>query len=503
MDIGKTLGSYGIVDEIGSGGMAIVYRANQPSLGRQVAIKVLSPELARDKVFRERFLREARTIAQLAHPNILPVYDSGQDPETGALYFVMQLVEGGALSQRLGQPMEVEAAVRITAQIARALDYAHKRGLIHRDVKPANVLLTPDGHPLLSDFGIARMMDGTHLTQTGVSLGTPAYMSPEQARGGLVDHRTDIYALGVMIYEMLSGQLPFKSDTPVGMLHQHAFVAPPPLHILRPDLPKSLEKVIMRALAKDPNQRYASAGELADALEGALTGKWQLALPKVTLRPAPRPTPPLGQALAPTAPMAEAQVAMATRSTLSAQPASWPVRLGRGLLKIIAGLIRTVLSIVAFLIVIAIVLTGLGVFIIGALTEQTIVRQDWKLDSMRAGQPYVYSRATFQAGLQAALEPYTLDALTDVQVTFEPPDKIVFSGNLKDTPIWLQVRFDERDDLPHVQIEQLNGAPLYVVGGILSDRINAGLARAWQNAPVRVDTISMNSSAITITYRRR
>ena len=492
--IGKMLGHFEVVAKLGAGGMATVYRANQPSLGRQVAIKVLSDELARDETFRERFLREARAVAQLTHPNILPVYDFGKDEETGALYYVMQLVDGGTLSQRLEQPMSVEEAVRIIVQIARALDYAHRHGVIHRDVKPANVLLTPDGRPLLSDFGIAHIMQETHLTQTGTSLGTPAYMSPEQARGELADHRSDQYALGIMAYELLTGSVPFQADTPVGLLHQHAFVPPEPLRKLRPGLPKNLEKVVMRALAKYPVQRYASAGEFADELEAAVSGKRLLPwLKKRT--PLETPSRGLSTARLPTTPPAQPAV-------LPEAPTSFAGRAGRALLGFGKGLLRTALIVLAVLIVVVATALVLASVVVGKLVEQTMVRQDWQLDTVDTGVTYYYTQLNFESGLQAAVEPYTLDALTDLRVELAPPDAVTFYGDFRGRDIALQFRIGEKDGIPDIQVERFNNAPLYIIGGILSGRVNSGLQQVWGDAPVRIESMTMTPERITVRYEQ-
>jgi len=256
--IGKTLGQYQIVEEIGRGGMAIVYRAYQTSLQRYVAIKVLPPQFTFDTTFVQRFLQEARAAARLEHPHIVTIHDVGQQ---GDLYYiVMQELKGEPLNrliQREG-PLPLERVVRIVAQVASALDYAHAQGFVHRDIKPSNIIVGPDDHATLTDFGIAKAAEGTTLTKTGMLIGTPAYMSPEQVRGRRVDHRADIYALGVVCYEMLTGQVPFGGETPA-VLHAHVYEPLPPLRSRRPDLPPALEKVLEKALAKEPEARYDSA----------------------------------------------------------------------------------------------------------------------------------------------------------------------------------------------------------------------------------------------------
>jgi serine/threonine-protein kinase len=269
--IGKTLGQYRIVERLGSGGMADVYKAYQPSLGRYVAVKILPAVLSRDATFRARFEREARAVAQLRHPNVLTVFVTGE--QDGITYIVMEYARGGTLKDRMAEPPSLEETVDLIGRVGGALAYAHRRGVIHRDVKPTNVLLTEEGWPLLADFGLAKMIEGsTALTASGVSVGTPEYMSPEQGQGLPVDHRTDIYSLGVVLYEMVTGQMPYTADTPMAVIVKHMTEPLPSPRALRPDLPVSIERVIVRAMAKAPEERYHSADEMAAALQDALRG---------------------------------------------------------------------------------------------------------------------------------------------------------------------------------------------------------------------------------------
>ena len=224
--VGKSLDQYQLLSLLGRGGMAAVYRSHQPSMDRDVAIKVISGQLADDPTFIARFEREARLIAKLQHPHILPVYDFGR--RDGVLYLVMRLVEGGSLDERLRQgPLSLDVAAQMFTDIASALTYAHDQGIIHRDLKPNNILLDSKDNPYLTDFGIAKMMqDSTgQITATGTIIGTPSYMAPEMWRGEAVDARTDIYSLGIMLYEMVTGALPFKGDTPYALMYKH-FDAP-------------------------------------------------------------------------------------------------------------------------------------------------------------------------------------------------------------------------------------------------------------------------------------
>lgn len=269
---GQNLGPYRILEPLGKGGMATVYRASQPSLSRQVAIKVLPEFFAQDPAFHERFRQEAMAIAKLRHPNILTVFDSGETD--GVAYIVAELVEGGTLASRLGKPLSVDECLTIAKPIASALDYAHSRGMVHRDVKPSNILMGADGTPILSDFGLARMSHGegdavTRLTVTGMALGTPEYMAPEQIRGTNVGPPADIYALAAMLYEMLTGSVPHSGDTPIAMMMSRLNDPLPPPRQRNPAIAESVERVLLKGLAKEPLDRYATAGDLVRALETA------------------------------------------------------------------------------------------------------------------------------------------------------------------------------------------------------------------------------------------
>jgi serine/threonine-protein kinase len=274
-----TDGQYRIENEIGRGGMSVVFRAHDLRLNRPVAIKVLPPELALDPAVRSRFTREAQTSAQLSHPHIVPIYDVGEGD--GLAYFVMALVTGGNLGGLLeARPLRgVDEVRRILAEVADALTYAHLRGVIHRDIKPDNILLESEGgRSLVTDFGIARAMEGgARLTQTGIAVGTPTYMSPEQAVGDRqVDGRSDIYSLGVVGYQMLTGQVPFTASNSMALLLKHVSERPQPILELRPETPRGLADAIERAMAKSVDTRWATAAAFREALvSGESSGSWR------------------------------------------------------------------------------------------------------------------------------------------------------------------------------------------------------------------------------------
>ena len=270
---GRTLGKYRLIERLGRGGMAEVYRAYQPRLERDVAVKVMFGYLAEDEKFVGRFEREAKAVAALRHPHIVQIYDF--DVEDDVYYMVMEYIGGETLKARLkglnaeGKRMPLGEVARVFRALCDGLDYAHAQGCIHRDIKPANVMF--DGERLvLTDFGIASIVGGTRYTASGAMVGTPAYMSPEQGQGDPGDVRSDVYSLGVILYEMVTGRLPYDADTPLAIVLKHLSESLPLPSQVCADVPPAVERVILKALAKSPDDRYQSAGALAEALEAAV-----------------------------------------------------------------------------------------------------------------------------------------------------------------------------------------------------------------------------------------
>ncbi|MHB8626307.1 MAG: protein kinase domain-containing protein [Aggregatilineales bacterium] len=289
--IGQRIGQYEIVALLGKGGMAEVYRARQTLAGgvsRDVALKLIDARLAAAPEFIARFKREAQTLVSLSHPHILKAFDFGQYQDT--VYLVMELLTGGSLAELIRQgPLPLNTILRVLDHTARALDYAHSKGLVHRDLKPQNVLLDESGNAFLTDFGIVKLLNqGTVLTQSQVAIGTPAYMAPEQWTGDALDARADLYSLGVMLFEMLTGRVPFRGDTPHRVMFQHISEAPPPVHTLRTDIPPGVDQVIATAMSKDPAQRYSTAIAMLDDFKASLGGQANIQ----TARPTTGATPP-------------------------------------------------------------------------------------------------------------------------------------------------------------------------------------------------------------------
>jgi serine/threonine-protein kinase len=323
---GRIVGKYKIVQRLGRGGMAEVYQAYQASLDRHVAIKVILPFMTADPDFLKRFEREARAVAALRHPNIIQVFD--YDVEAGMPYMVMEYLEGDSLKslleklERRGQTLPDTQAVRLVREIAQALGFAHRQNVVHRDVKPSNVMMDRSGRVVLTDFGVAKIVGGTALTASGAATGTPAYMSPEQALGRAVDQRADLYALGVILYEMVTGQVPFDADTPLAVMLKHAHEARPSPRRLRADLSDGLERIILKCLAREPDERFQSADELIGHLNNPAAAA-QLAIPASATTPADPATVGLS-AVPAERPADEAASVAAARPPTSVAPSANP-----------------------------------------------------------------------------------------------------------------------------------------------------------------------------------
>ncbi|MCX6574520.1 MAG: protein kinase, partial [Candidatus Aminicenantes bacterium] len=264
-------GKYKILEELGHGGMGVVYKAEDTRLQRTVALKFLPPELTHIPEIRDRFRQEAKAAAALDHPNICTVYDFDQAEDRA--FISMAYIEGQSLRKRIDSgPLELEEALKIAAQVAEGLQEAHGKGIVHRDIKSANLMVTPKGQAKVMDFGLARVAGASLVTQEGTTMGTVSYMSPEQARGEKVDHRTDIWSFGVVLYEMLSGELPFKGEQSQAIVYSILKEKPKPLTGLRPGLPPAIEQVVLKALEKEPDKRYQSFEDMLDDLKGITAG---------------------------------------------------------------------------------------------------------------------------------------------------------------------------------------------------------------------------------------
>jgi serine/threonine-protein kinase len=268
MRVGERVAHYELLEELGHGGMGAVFRAKDLNTGQEVALKVLPPELSLNPALLQRFRREVLTLRQLHHPGIIRILDVGAEGRTN--YFAMEYAGGGNLErflERAGGQLPVEQAVEIILQLCEALDYAHGKNIVHRDIKPSNILLTEGGHPKLTDFGIAKVVEATRMTVTGGIVGTVDYMAPEQAEGRVIGPKADVYSLGVLLYQMTTGRLPFKGETPSEVIQKHRWSLPEPPRNLNPEIPENLSKVIEDMLQKDPAKRVPSVRALIHILQ--------------------------------------------------------------------------------------------------------------------------------------------------------------------------------------------------------------------------------------------
>ena len=268
---GENIGPYRVIEQLGSGGMATVYKAYHPALDRYVAIKIMHPAFKANPQFFERFQREARVVARLEHAHIIPVYDFNE--HHGEPYLVMRFIEGDTLKPKMENgPLPPAEILHLIRPVCQALAYAHQQGVLHRDIKPSNIMISQDGNVFLSDFGLARMVQaGESTLSQDMMVGTPQYISPEQAQGlSQLDGRTDIYSLGVVLFEMLTGQVPFSADTPFATIHDHIYAPLPLPSTINPDIDPAVERTLLKALAKDPADRFATADELLASLESTL-----------------------------------------------------------------------------------------------------------------------------------------------------------------------------------------------------------------------------------------
>ncbi len=332
----QQLQHYRILGEIGSGGMSIVYRAQDTRTGQHVALKVLHPHLAQEPRYLKRFQREALVAMTLDSPYAVKVLDHGQ--EDGLNFLVMELVLGTSLEQYLTEhgPLPVERALEITRQVAHALNAAHRHGIVHRDIKPKNIMLLDDGAIKVMDFGIAWMKGVPHVTQVGSFVGSPHYTTPEQIQGQQADIRSDIYSLGATLYRMLAGVAPFEADTPWGVLQLHLMATPAPIRQRRADVPPAVESIVQRCLAKQPDERYQTPGELLAALRAVKSAQDAVparvatpvaapaaaAIPRQPLLPLPEEVPDVRAV----------RVRLRSQDAPAKSPARWPyVLVGVGL----------------------------------------------------------------------------------------------------------------------------------------------------------------------------
>jgi serine/threonine protein kinase len=472
--IGKIIGNYQIVAEIGHGGMGTVYRAHQPSLSRWVAIKILSPNLEEDAEFFKRFKQEALATAALDHSNIIHIYDTGEDQWLH--YIAMEYISGGNLFTRMktrAGPLAVTEAVSIATQMALALDFAHRRGIVHRDVKPSNILLDPEGgRAVLSDLGIARALEGTRLTRTGITMGTPEYMSPEQAEGKPLDGRADLYSLGIVLYEMLTGHIPFQADTPLALLYKHIHEAPTDPRQPNPAIPKKLAAVVQKALAKDPAKRFASGQQMADALLASVPGaRLQFATPAATI-PVVTHTPK--------------EIAVSILGTARQVSTRTLKGVGRFSLRLLLRLLEALVAVAVSVVLAVAILAVVFSFVLARYAQSTLSNYAWYFQDLGPSKPYVLTSSSFRQYATPYVTNATFGAIADADIGFASPDRVRLSAKVLGNPVLLDGNVFAGNGVPQVQLQRLNGIPLPVIDGIISNGVNQGFQEGWGKGPVRV-----------------
>ncbi len=465
---------YRIVEALGGGGMGQVYLAEDTRLAdKPCALKELNPDPhatpEEQTQAAQQFRREAAILAHLDHPNLPNVYDYFEEAEH--FYLVMDYIEGEALSDYLEKSPQGLPPTKVTEwaiQLCDVLEYLHNQSppVIFRDLKPSNVMLTPEGEVKLIDFGVARLFDPGKSTDT-LKMGTAGYAPPEQYAGqGQTTPQSDIYALGATLYEMLTG------DDPTA----HPFVFTPP-HKLKPSIPHSLSNAIMRAISLDPAARFPDVGAMKTALEKA-TRPRRFTLPIVQRQKG------TGTTVLPEAATAH-RVARRRDRPRSA------------VARVLGGIVKFLFSLTIVALILSIVILLVTTFALSKIVEVTFASVDWGLTE-NAATTFTMREDELSSATAEFLELYALDAIQDVSADFRAPDEVAIYLRLFEQPVTLEARLEEKDGVPRVILERLNDTPLYVVGGILSNGINRGFQRSWEESPWRVESIQATANTLIV-----
>ncbi len=430
-----------------------------------------------DETFLIRFEREAKALAHLSHPNIVKVLDYGE--ENGSPYLVMEYVSGGTLKDRMGAPLPWQEAAKLLLPITHALQYAHSQNIIHRDVKPANILISDSGHPMLSDFGIAKMLGQqttTDLTGTGFGIGTPHYMSPEQSFGKPLDGRADIYALGILFYELVTGKLPFDADTPMAVVLKHATEIPPLPSEILPGLPEQVENIILRSIAKVPEDRFPTMAAMGVALENLSRG----ILPPMavlTQIPTRQSVIPATQMVQPDKPVETMQ-----KRTQSHKVLRW--------------LVTFFGTLIGVLLLASILLSIGGAVLISRLIQTAFSKLDYTFVDTNIKRSEFLTEEEATDALSGTLDMYAADLAASFDVNFQSPDRAFLSAETKYGPAKLEVKITEKKGKPIFSLRKYNDFPLLLVGGILSKGINDGFSIAMDNAEFELNHLEISNTQI-------
>ena len=475
--IGRIVGNYRIEEPIGEGGMGAVYKAVHTEIDNIIAVKVLG--LGREVSNRERarYLNEAKTLAALRHPNIVHVLDFIH--EDGIFYTLMEYIEGQDLqrimTERQGS-MLISRTARIMAQIGRALDYAHNRGVVHRDIKPANIVVSEDDHTVLTDFGIAKLTEATtmDITREGATVGTPVYMSPEQASGLAVDHRSDVYSLGVVIYQMVTGQPPFGGGTPMEIIGQHISQPPQSPRKLNPNLTRKQEEIILKALKKKPEKRYQRAGDFTKAFVATITGSDEIAIIE------------------------------GSRWERIIEGRTWGavLRVGRFFNSIFSGFLgfitRSLAAILFGFAVVLVILAFVAANLIGRFLGSAISDANWGFDRFGVGHSLDYTFDELEGHLQDAGSRYLPGTISEVELISMTGSYVRARFQIQDTSIVIDLDVILEDGHPVIVLKKLNHFPMIIVGGLITRDVNQAFETALIDDQASIPTLEISAAGINI-----
>lgn len=475
--IGRTVGSYVIKEPLGEGGMGAVFKAEHPQIGNIIAVKVLGLGRGSSGKDQARFLSEAKTTATLNHTNIVRIIDF--IIQDGIYYMLMEYVEGDSLEQLLDQqggPLPLSRAATVLAFVGRALDYAHNRGVVHRDVKPSNVLIArEDGRVVLSDFGIAKLTEGTtlDLTKDGAAIGTPTYMSPEQARAMQVGPASDIYSLGVVLYQMVTGTTPFKGSS-MEVLSQHVSNLPPPPRELNPNLSKRQESIILKALEKEAPARYERAGDLGQAFLETITGSAEIAVETGSKWERFKEGRAFGRVL---------RVA----------------RFIQGLSGSLLGLaFRTLVSAVLGTVIVLLALVIGASVLLGNSLERVIAETPWGLDRIGPGFRQEFTPAMIGQAVEAGANQNLPGTFEDLEVTLRSASTITISGSIQGAAFSLDISLSVTEGRLIFTFNRLNGFSLPLVGSLIARGVNRGFDSSLSNAVAEITDLAIEPDRLVV-----